>query len=52
MEIEVNGQLMPLPGGAPPVDIGGVAGTGTYRCENDVLTVTFDGVTNNLDYLG
>ena len=53
LQIEVNGQLRNFPvAGTQSIGTDAISGTGTFTCEDDVLTTMFQGVTATFDYIG
>lgn len=54
LQIEVGGQLQSLPFGFGNQTAGteGISGTGTFTCDEEVLTTKYDGVTATFDYVG
>ena len=50
VQAEVDGELVDLPfGGAQTIDQDTFTGTGQYECNDDTLSVTFEGVTTVLE---
>lgn len=54
LQVEVGGQLQAIPLGAGNQSVAGdaISGTGTFTCEDEVLTTTYEGVTAEFDYMG
>ncbi|MEQ8438808.1 MAG: hypothetical protein RIB65_15040 [Ilumatobacter fluminis] len=54
IQLEVGGQLQNLPFGVGNQTVGSeaIAGTGTFTCEDQVLTTTYEGVTATFDFVG
>ena len=54
LELEVGGQLQQIPLGLGNQTVGGeaISGTGTFTCEDEVLTTTYEGVRATFDYVG
>ncbi|MAT06252.1 MAG: hypothetical protein CL424_14535 [Acidimicrobiaceae bacterium] len=54
IQLEVGGQLQDLPLGMGSQTVGSdaISGTGTFTCEENVLTTTYDGITATFDFVG
>lgn len=54
LQLEVGGQLQTLPFGLGSQTVGSdaISGTGTFTCEDEVLTTTYEGVTATFDFVG
>lgn len=53
LQIETGGQLQDLPfAGTQSVGTDAISGTGTFTCEDDILTTDVQGVTAIFDYVG
>ena len=52
LQVNVGGQLQSLPfGGTQTVGTEAISGTGTFTCEGEVLTTTYEGVTATFDLI-
>ena len=53
LQLDVGGELTSVPfGGTRTVGADALSGTGTYTCEEQVLTVEYQGITAIFDYVG